>query len=390
MKEVVVGLVGSGYAAHLHCNGYKNVGGVRVRLKTIVDIDLEKAQEFIGLYGFEKAITSFEELLRDEEIDIVDIVTPPSLHKEMVIKALEAGKHVICEKPFTGYFGQEGDEAPVGEKVSKAHMYKEVVAELEELRKAYENSGKYLMYAENFVYAPNIQKSAQIIRSKKSRILFMKGEESLKGSSSPVAGRWDKTGGGSLIRIGSHPITGILYLKQVEAKARGQEITVKSLVADTGFVTREIPEEEKRHLDVRPLDVEDLATLTLTFTDNTKALIIAADVCLGGTKNYVEIYCNDASLICNLTPTDILESYFLDEEGLEDVNISEMLPSKLGWNKVFVADEILRGYSDELKDFVEAVAYDREPLSGFDLAYESTRVIYAAYWSAEEGRRIDL
>ena len=38
MKEVVVGLVGSGYAAHLHCNGYKNVSGVRVRLKTIVDI----------------------------------------------------------------------------------------------------------------------------------------------------------------------------------------------------------------------------------------------------------------------------------------------------------------------------------------------------------------
>ena len=53
------------------------------------------------------------------------------------------------------------------------------------------------MYAENFVYAPGIQKS-EIIRNKKSQILFMKGEESLRGSSSPVAGSWDKTGGGSL------------------------------------------------------------------------------------------------------------------------------------------------------------------------------------------------
>src|SRR5690606_33977555 len=145
---------------------------------------------------------------------------------------------------------------------------------------------------------------------KKSRILFMKGEESLRGSSSPVAGRWDMTGGGSLIRIGCHPLTGILYLKQVEAKARNAEIDVKSIVADTGYITPNIPEKEKKHLSIRPYDVEDLATVTITFTDESKAIIIAADTCLGGTKNYVEVYCNDASFICNITPTDILQTYF--------------------------------------------------------------------------------
>ena len=44
----------------------------------------------------------------------------------------------------------------------------------------------------------------------------------------------------------------------------------------------------------------------------------------------------------------------------------------------------------ELQDFMEAVAFDRAPASGFDLAYETVRILYAAYQSAEEGRRVDL
>ena len=86
----------------------------------------------------------------------------------------------------------------------------------------------------------------------------------------------------------------------------------------------------------------------------------------------------------------MLETYFLDEVGIEDFQLAEMLPSKLGWNKAFVADEVIRGYTAEIQDFMETVAHDREPLSGFDLAADVTRVIYAAYLSAEEGRRVEL
>ena len=78
----------------------------------------------------------------------------------------------------------------------------------------------------------------------------------------------------------------------------------------------------------------------------------------------------------------------MDEEGLEDVYISEMLPQKTGWNQAFVSDEIIRGYAGELKDFMECIAFDREPDSDFDLACDVMRVIYAAYRSSEEGRRI--
>lgn len=390
MNTVTVGLVGGGYAAHLHCGAYKKVSGVNVRLKTIVDIDINKAKEISKKYNFENAISSYDDLLKDDEIDIIDIVTPPYLHKDMIIKAVNSEKHIICEKPLTGYFGKEGDTEPIGLKVSKSKMYDDVISEMDEIKDAIKKNGKHFMYAENFVYAPNVQKAAEIIRSKKSRILFMKGEESLRGSSSPVAGRWDKTGGGSLIRVGCHPLAGILWLKQVEARARNTEIKIKSVVADIGRISLNIPANERKYMTIDSVDVEDIAAVTVTFSDESKALIIASDNCLGGTKNSIEVYCNNAALLCNITPTDILQTYFLDEDGMEDVYISEMLPSKLGWNKVFIADEVLRGYTAQLQDFIECVSMNRKPLSGIDLAYDSIKIIYAAYWSAEEGRRIDF
>lgn len=390
MKNVCIGLVGSGYAAYLHGNAYERVAGVPLRFKTVVDLDIAKAEQVKARYGFEHATTSFDELLADPEIDVVDLVTPPFLHPEMIAKAIAAGKHVICEKPLTGYFGQDGDPEEIGRNVPKSRMYEEVLKTMDNLRKVVEAGDKKFCYAENYVYAPPIQKAAEIITKRKSKVLFLKGEESLKGSSSPVAGSWKHTGGGILIRAGCHPLTGVLYLKQVEAKARGEAITVKSVTADTGVTTACLSQHEHRHISANPIDVEDFASVTITFSDNTKALVISSDTVLGGTKNYVEVYCNDNALMCTLTPTDILNTYFLDEEGMEDVNISEMLPKALGWNKAFVSDEVIRGFTGELQDFAETIYYDREPVSGFDLAYLTTQVIYAAYLSAEEGRRVDL
>lgn len=387
-QTVTIGTVGAGYAARLHGNGYARVSGINVRLKTICDVNLELAKSIQQQYGYEEAVADFDAMLADPEIDVIDIVTPPFLHCSMAIKALQAGKHVICEKPLTGYFGKPGEEN-VGF-TKKSLMYQQVLAEMDALKSVVETSDKKFMYAENFVYATPVQKAAELIRAKKSKVLFMKGEESLKGSSSPVAGKWNKTGGGILVRTGTHPLTGMLWLKQQEAAARGETITVKSVSADVGVTTACLTEHEHRHICARPEDVEDYAAVTVTFSDGTKCLTIASDTVLGGSKNYIEVFSNDSALVCNITPTDILNTYFLDEDGLEDVYLAEMLPSKLGWNKSFVSDEVIRGYMGELQDFMEAVAYDREPASGFDIAYETVKIMYAAYLSAEEGRRVEL
>jgi predicted dehydrogenase len=388
-KTVVIGTAGAGYAAYLHGNGYEKVNGVSVRLKTVCDLNLQLAEKVKERYGYEQAVRDYHLLLEDPEIEVIDIVLPPFLHTSIAIEAMEAGKHVICEKPLTGYFGRPEQEN-IGVKVPKSEMLCQCLAEMDRLKEVVEKTGKKFMYAENFVYATPVQKAAEIIRAKKTKLLFMKGEESLKGSSSPVAGKWNKTGGGTLMRTGTHPMGGMLWLKQQEAMARNEEITVKSVSCDVGCATRCLTGDEHRHIAAQPEDVEDYGVISVTFSDGTKALCIASDTVLGGTKNYIEIYGNNTALNCNITPTDLLNTYFLDEDGLEDVEISEMLPAKLGWNKAFVNDEIIRGYMGELQDFVEAVAYDRAPASGFSLAYETTKVIYAAYQSAEEGRRIDF
>lgn len=388
VKPVVIGTIGAGYAAYLHGNGYQKISGVPIRLKTVCDLNLELANKVKERYGYEQAISDFSAMLADPEIDVIDIVTPPFLHCSMAIQAMKAGKHVICEKPLTGYFGKPGEEN-VGA-TSKALMYSQVMAAMDEMKQVIQETGKKFMYAENFVYATPIRKAAQLVRDKKSKILFLQGFVGLKGSSSPMAGKWNKTGGGQLVRNGVHPLGGMLWLKQQEAQARGETITVKSVSADVGTTTACLSEYEHRHISAQPEDVEDYAAVTVTFSDGTKCLTIASDTVLGGTHNTVDVFCNDSALRCNITPPKLLDTYFLDEEGLENEPLGEMLPSKLGWNTAFVSDEVIRGYLGELQDFVESVAYDRAPASDFDLAYETAKIMYAAYQSAEEGRRIDF
>ena len=390
MKEIGLGTIGAGRATELHMNGLQRYSGVHVKYKTISARRHEQVMEAQKRYGFENATLDYHDILKDPEIDVVDICTPPYVHEEMILEALAAGKHVICEKPLSGYFGLPGDPEPIGDAVSKQKMYEHLLESMEKVREAVKKSGKKFMYAENFVYAPAIQKAAEIISKKKSRILFAKGEESLKGSSSAVAGEWSRTGGGTFIRTGAHPLTAILYLKSVEATARKEDIRVVSVTGDMARITPVLSEYEHRHIAARPHDVEDFGTAMLSFSDGSRALVLATDTLLGGSKNYVELYCNDAAINCRLTMNNLMDTYFLDEDRLEDVYISEMLPAKTGWNSPFLEDEIIRGYVDEMRDFMDAIYYDREPLSGIDIALDTTKIIYAAYMSAELGHAVEV
>ena len=390
-REIAVGTIGAGYAARLHGEAYRRVSGCDIRLKTIVDLDREKAEELQKTYGYEECLTDYHLMLEDPKIDVVDICTPPNLHVKMAREAFQAGKHVICEKPLTGYFGEPGDPEPIGLRVPKKKMLEKVLADMDQLREVWLASGKKFCYAENYVYASGVQKAMEIVEKKKSKILFLKGEESLKGSGSMNTGEWKQIGGGALIRAGCHPLSSLLALKQTEAVARGEEISVASVSADMGMASKCLTTDyEHRHIAARPHDVEDYANLSITFSDGTKASVLASDLVLGGTKGYVEVYTNDSAIHCRVSPVDVVSSYFLDEDRLEDVAVSEMLPSKTGWNHPFVADETLRGFLGEAQDFVGSIRTGRGPFSGFPLAYETMKVIYAAYQSAEEGRRIFL
>ena len=174
--------------------------------------------------------------------------------------------------------------------------------EMKKTRLAIERTGKLFMYAEDWVYAPAVTKTVEILRATKDKILFMKGEESHSGSHAAHAAQWAMTGGGSLIRMGCHPLSAVLYLKQVEAKARGEKIAVSSVTCDVGNVAACLPPDERGVIKSNPVDVEDWGTLTATFSDGTKATVFSGDMIAGGVRNLIEIYTSGGSLFANITP----------------------------------------------------------------------------------------
>ncbi len=391
MKKIVVGFIGCGFASGLHMGGYMRAYGVEPVIKAVASNGpMEETRAFCKKYNIPDIYTDYEEMLKDAEIDVIDICTPPFLHEDMVIKAMEAGKHVICEKPLTGYFDEGDDVEKVGLTVKKSVMYEKVMARLNRIKEAVEKSSKLFMYAENWVYAPVVQKSTELIKAKKSKILFLRAEESHNGSHAFHAANWKYTGGGVLIRQGCHPISAVLYLKQVEAAARGENITLKSVLADFGVVTESLKDHERKYIDAHPVDVEDLANITLTFSDGTKALITSGDMVVGGMVNGLDIYTNESVYHCKMNPNDTMTAYHSNETDLENVYFTEKLGTKQGWQYLSISEEIARGYAGEIQDFMECVAENRKPLSDFQVAYDTARVLYAAYRSGEENHRIEL
>ena len=389
MAKIRVGLVGCGFVSELHMVALRRVYGVNVEVAAVAARG-DKVVAFAQHHNIPRVYRSFAELIADRELDVVDICTPPNLHAGMIVGAMQAGKHVICEKPFAGYFGRDGDAQPIGKHVPKALMYQRVIEEMDRTRAAIERTGKLFMYAEDWVYAPAVTKTAEIIRATKDKILFMKGEESHSGSHAAHAAQWAMTGGGSLIRMGCHPLSAVLYLKQVEARARGEKIRVASVTCDVGNVTASLKPEERTYIKANPVDVEDWGTLTATFSDGTKATVFSGDMIMGGVRNLIETYTSGGSLFANITPNNHLMSYQTSEEKLASVYITEKVDRKTGWQYVCLEEEWTRGYLQEIQDFMECVATGRQPLSDLALAYETIKVNYAGYWAAEEGRRVAL
>ncbi len=107
-EKVKVGMVGVGLVFTSHLKGY--LSHPRAEVVAVCDLDLDRANQFAEKYGIPEVYSSYEKMLKNAEINTVDIATPTFLHVPMTIQAAEAGKHIHCEKPFCRSVG-EGREA---------------------------------------------------------------------------------------------------------------------------------------------------------------------------------------------------------------------------------------------------------------------------------------
>jgi predicted dehydrogenase len=384
--RVGVGIVGAGFVARIHGESYRHVRGIDAELVCVTAARPERAQAYARHFGVARVAADFRAVLADPAVDLVDLCVPSHHHAAMAIEAARAGKHVIVEKPLTGFFGPP--TTPREEMLTRA------LAGADEVLAAAASARVRLCYAENWVYAPPIQKARRLLAASGGPILRMIGEESHSGTHAPVNKHWVTGGGGSLIGKACHPLGGALYLKADEGRRlSGAPIRPVSVTAEVAHLadTPAFRAATPRYLNtVEGADVEDWGSMLITFDDGTVAQISAADTVLGGIRNQMAIYGAKAVVLCNINPNDVVRAYAPDASVFGDEYIVEKIETKAGWSAPQPDEEWTTGYPQEIQDFVECVALGREPLSDGPLARDVTAVIYGAYLSATEGRRVDL
>ena len=105
-RDIGVAVIGAGMAGRAHAHGYRSAGTVfspglpPVRLVSVADINEELAADTARRYGFERSDTSWQAIVKADDIDVVSVVVANHLHREIVTELAAAGKHVLCEKPL--------------------------------------------------------------------------------------------------------------------------------------------------------------------------------------------------------------------------------------------------------------------------------------------------
>ena len=380
-KTVRCGIVGAGFSAGFHFEALKKVYGTNVEVKGVFTTDTKQGEEYARERDI-KAYDSLEALIDD--VDVIHVCTPPVVHEPIAIAALERDKFAIVEKPLTGYFG-DGSEDFHGDKFPKQDALDFSLASIERMLAAETKSKGRILYAENWVYAPSIQKEREILEKTGAQILWMHGEEAHSGSHAKTYAYWRFSGGGTMIGKGCHPLSAALYLKRVEGIAReGKPIQPRAVSARTHALTRLESFRDEGHIRADYYDIDDFSLMHVIFEDGTIADIYASDIILGGIHNWIEVNTNNHRTVCNINPSTAMQTYNSAEANFKDIYVVEKIGTKQGWSCPSPDEDWFTGYPQEIEAFYRSIAYG-EPLESTSLlAADCISTIYSAYVSAEK------
>lgn len=135
-----IAIIGAGIGAE-HLQGYRALPD-RMEVVTLCDLDVDRAQTAVGAGSPIEVTADLAAVLADERIDLIDVCLPPHLHFPVSIKALEAGKHVICEKPIVRSLNEadllQAAATKAGKQVFPVFQYRfgKAMAQLEALKDA--------------------------------------------------------------------------------------------------------------------------------------------------------------------------------------------------------------------------------------------------------------
>lgn len=210
--KLKIGLIGTGFMGKTHAYGYMNAARifdlpVEAKLHSVADINADSARDAARVFGFASATADWRETVNDPEIDIISITTPNTLHKEMSLAAIAAGKHVYCEKPL----------APLAR-------------DAREMAEAAKAAGVKTQVGFNYLCNPMLRLAREMIAAGElGEIRGYRGlhaEDYMADASGPFTFRHDPAGGGALADVGSHALATAEFLLGPITEVMGDLVTV--------------------------------------------------------------------------------------------------------------------------------------------------------------------
>jgi len=142
---------------------------------------------------------------------------------------------------------------------------------------------------------------------------------------------------------------------------------------------------DKGYLKTTYKDTEDFALIHVVFEDGTVADLIANELSLGGTNNWIRVNANNHRTLCNMSHNNTMQTFTPEASIYDDVYVVEKIETKAGWSEIAPDEGWYLGYQHELEAFYKAVAEDAFVESNSQLASDTIATIYAGYLSAQRG-----
>jgi predicted dehydrogenase len=375
-REIGVALLGYKFMGRAHSNAYRQVGrffdlDLHPRMSVLVGRDAAAVGEAAQTLGWEGSSTDYAEVLSREDVGLVDVSTPGDSHKELTLAALEAGKHVFCEKPLANTLG-----------------------EAREMVEAARRAGVVNVVNFNYRKAPAVALAKRLVEGGRIgevrhwRAVYL--QDWILSPDFPLVWRLqkDKAGSGSLGDIGAHIVDLALHLVGPIAEVTGVMKT---------FIEERPLEEESSGLsasggtETGRVTVDDAAAFLARFENGAMGTFEATRLAPGRrNRNSFEINGSKGSIVFDLERMNELQVYFVDDEedvqGFRDVIVTEPTHPYAGaW---WPPGHIL-GYEHTfvhaVKDLMDGISAGKSPSPTFEDGFRCQAVLDAVEKSASGG-----
>ncbi|RIX60578.1 gfo/Idh/MocA family oxidoreductase [Paenibacillus nanensis] len=352
MAIVQIGVIGNGSISSLHLNAYKN--NPDANIYAVCDLNEERARAAADKYGAEKVYTDYRELLADPNIDAVSICTWNNTHAEISIAAVQAGKHVLVEKPLC-----------------------RTVEEALNVQRAVEESGKILQVGFVRRYDTNAQLLKSLADQGEFGDIYYAKATAIRRLGNP--GGWfsdiERSGGGPLIDIGVHVIDLSWYMmgrpKPVSVSANTyRKLGNRANIQNLSFY-------KAADYDASKNTIEDMANALIRF-ENGASLLVDVSFTLHAKKDemFVRLYGDKGGM--EIDP----ETVIVSEKNNTIVNIHPQTDHK-GFH-------FESAFQNEIDHFIGNIQNGTSPISPVADGVEVMKMLCGIYESAAKGEEVKL